>query len=267
MMSRSPPLCGCRYLISQRLGSPNLLGEATVDVTNFKDGLPQYMLLTLKRSAGREGEPEAVGGSIRLRVQWMVDQGKKTEEKTGVNFVLNLRGLTLSIVDRLPREIMLMLLEDICCSWEESVKEVAGKVEVGKLQVDNQLLTARNPVVLSRTMAFPGEALFLEQGKELASQGQAKLTSMLSGDPAAAKEKEKAFVSVEFTRLLQHPSIVYYKHFLFQLQEFDLHLEEDFVDTVVAYLQQLPLEDLWQEKEKGAGRRRSSRRRRTRWRT
>ncbi|CAI5464911.1 unnamed protein product [Closterium sp. Yama58-4] len=174
---------------------------------------------------------------------------------------------------------MLVLLEDICCSWEESVsctgtegswtgergdrgvgyarldrwgggwvKEVAGKVEVGKLQVDNQLLTARNPVVLSRTLAFPAEALFLEQGKELANQ--ASLAGMLSADP---KEKEKAFVSVEFTRLLQHPSIIYYRRFLFQLQEFDLVLEEDFVDTVVAYLQQLPMDDLWQEKDKRGG--------------
>ncbi|CAI5945627.1 unnamed protein product, partial [Closterium sp. NIES-65] len=363
-----------------KLGSPNLLGEATVDVTTFKDGLPQYMLLTLKRSAGREGvrklpallllpylspaspvnllfpihplrpspltpysffsslpqsltiftkactlfrlhaahsfcqlqEQEAVGGSIRLRVHWMVDHGKKAEEKTGVNFMLNLHGMTVSVVDRLPREIMLVLLEDICCSWEESVKEVAGKaevgklqvenqllipttpchapfpipicptsplpswhtidgeqvkevagkmevgklqvkevagkVEVGKLQVDNQLLTARNPVVLSRTQAFPAEALFLEQGKELANQ--ASLAGMLSTDP---KEKEKAFVSVEFTRLLQHPSIVYYRRFLFQLQEFDLVLEEDFVDTAVAYLQQLPMEDLWQDKDKRGG--------------
>ncbi|CAI5510039.1 unnamed protein product, partial [Closterium sp. Naga37s-1] len=244
-----------------KLGSPNLLGEATVDVTTFKDGLPQYMLRTLKRSAGKEGvriclflppfsffpiflEQEAVGGSIRLRVHWMVDHGKKAEEKTGVNFMVNLHGMTVSVVDRLPREIMLVLLEDICCSWEESVsrmrnggvggsngrgrelarhvrggwveggyvreimlvvlediccsweksvKEVAGKVEVGKLQVDNQLLTARNPVVLSRTQAFPAEALFMEQGKELANQ--ASLASMLSTDP---KEKEKAFVSVEF---------------------------------------------------------------------
>ncbi|CAI5525095.1 unnamed protein product [Closterium sp. Naga37s-1] len=231
-----------------KLGSPNLLGEATVDVTTFKDGLPQYMLRTLKRSAGKEGEQEAVGGSIRLRVHWMVDHGKKAEEKTGVNFMVNLHGMTVSVVDRLPREIMLVLLEDICCSWEESVKEVAGKVEVGKLQVDNQLLTARNPVVLSRTQAFPAEALFMEQGKELANQ--ASLASMLSTDP---KEKEKAFVSVEFTRLLQHPSIVYYRRFLFQLQEFDLVLEEDFVDTAVAYLQQLPMEDLWQDKEKRGG--------------
>ncbi|CAI5532262.1 unnamed protein product, partial [Closterium sp. Naga37s-1] len=248
-----------------KLGSPNLLGEATVDVTTFKDGLPQYMLLTLKRSAGKEGvriclflppfsffptflEQEAVGGSIRLRVHWMVDHGKKAEEKTGVNFMLNLHGMTVSVVDRLPREIMLLLLEDICCSWEESVKEVAGKVEVGKLQVDNQLLTARNPVVLSRTQAFPAEALFMEQSKELANQ--ASLASMLSTDP---KEKEKAFVSVEFTRLLQHPSIVYYRRFLFQLQEFDLVLEEDFVDTAVAYLQQLPMDDLWQEAEKRGG--------------
>ncbi|CAI6006663.1 unnamed protein product, partial [Closterium sp. NIES-64] len=277
-----------------KLGSPNLLGEATVDVTTFK-------------------EQEAVGGSIRLRVHWMVDHGKKAEEKTGVNFMLNLHGMTVSVVDRLPREIMLVLLEDICCSWEESVsctgtggdggvllsiiscalhahfaffflspylsssspgeqvkevagkaevkevagkmevgklqvKEVAGKVEVGKLQVDNQLLTARNPVVLSRTQAFPAEALFLEQGKELANQ--ASLAGMLSTDP---KEKEKAFVSVEFTRLLQHPSIVYYRRFLFQLQEFDLVLEEDFVDTAVAYLQQLPMEDLWQDKDKRGG--------------
>ncbi|CAI7841944.1 unnamed protein product, partial [Closterium sp. NIES-53] len=132
--------------------------------------------------------------------------------------------------------------------YGEQVKEVAGKVEVGKLQVDNQLLTARNPVVLSRTQAFPAEALFMEQSKELANQ--ASLASMLSTDP---KEKEKAFVSVEFTRLLQHPSIIYYRRFLFQLQEFDLVLEEDFVDTAVAYLQQLPMEDLWQDKEKRGG--------------
>ncbi|CAI5470243.1 unnamed protein product [Closterium sp. Yama58-4] len=234
-----------------KLGSPNLLGEATVDVATFKDGLPQYLLLTLKRSAAREGEQEAVGGSIRLRVHWMVDHGKKAEEKTGVNFMVNLHGMTVSIVDRLPREIMLVLLEEICCSWEESVKEVAGKVEVGKLQVDNQLLTARNPVVLSRTQAFPAEALFMEQGKELANQ--AALAGMLNTDPSASKEKEKAFISVEFTRLLQHPSIVYYRRFLFQLQEFDLVLEEDFVDTVVAYLQQLPMDDLWQEKDKRGG--------------
>ena len=63
----------------------------------------------------------------------------------------------MSVVDERPREIVLVLLQGILCRWLETVKDVGGSLSVQRLQVDNQLLTARNPIILSRTQVRKAE--------------------------------------------------------------------------------------------------------------
>lgn len=62
------------------------------------------------------------------------------------------------------------------------------------------------------------------------------------------REREKAaplpLVTLEWSLLSQQPGITYFKNFLFMLQEVDLHLEEEFVDALIAYVHALPLDDL-----------------------
>lgn len=62
------------------------------------------------------------------------------------------------------------------------------------------------------------------------------------------REREKAvglpLVTLEWSLLAAQPGITYFKNFLFMLQEVDLHLEEDFVDALIAYGHALPLQDL-----------------------
>lgn len=59
----------------------------------------------------------------------------------------------------------------------------------------------------------------------------------------------RPLLMVKWCRLVPSVGVVHFKEFEFALQQFDLRLEEDLVDTVAAYYMDIPWADFWQPVE------------------
>ncbi|CAE1274656.1 VPS13D [Acanthosepion pharaonis] len=79
-----------------------------------------------------------------------LEQQQKQKQKITLQGVINLpRGVGISLVNRVPEELVYILLKNIdirCCSKEGTL---ITECSIGNVQIDNQLFSAQRPVLLS----------------------------------------------------------------------------------------------------------------------
>eukprot|EP00850_Spirogloea_muscicola_P012926 SM000085S23276 [mRNA] locus=s85:540482:567052:+ [translate_table: standard] len=202
------------------VGADEFLGQVMLPISALEEGFPQYFWLKLHQHDSKEPLP----GEVRLRLHWQHDNSS-INKPYGLIAELNVEGISLSVVDNLPREMLHIVFSGLCVSHHRTVHEAGTKFTVQSLQVDNQLLTTQVPVVFCRAVKED------RSWQELHHK----------------KTAEQPMILLEWERMKHNPTILYFKSFQLMLQEADLHLEEDFVDSLVNYFTSLPMSDLWQQ--------------------
>eukprot|EP00850_Spirogloea_muscicola_P001736 SM000006S19501 [mRNA] locus=s6:1093208:1119415:+ [translate_table: standard] len=202
------------------VGADEFLGEVILPISALEEGFPQYFWLRLHQHDSKDPLP----GEVRLRLHWQHDNSS-INKPHGLVAELNMEGISLSVVDNLPREMLHIVFSGLCVNYHRTVHEAGTKITVQSLQVDNQLLTTQVPVVFCRAV------------KEDRSWQELR----------HKKTEEQPMILLAWERMKHNPTILYFKSFQLMLQEADLHLEEDFVDSLVNYFSSLPKSDLWQQ--------------------
>jgi hypothetical protein len=64
------------------------------------------------------------------------------------SFQVNLAGVSISVVDHVPRELARVTINGLHFGHRVSAREQMHELKVTSVQVDNQLLTTTQPVVL-----------------------------------------------------------------------------------------------------------------------
>ncbi|KAK3275586.1 hypothetical protein CYMTET_16293 [Cymbomonas tetramitiformis] len=209
------------------LGPDQPLGEVAIPCELFSMQKPKYCRVSLfKKGGANDANDTKVSGEVHLRVRWKHDLLVSDEGNT-TSVEISLTGFGFSIIeaysDRLPRELMHVLVEGVKVDMRATAHEQTLHLSVVRVQVDNQLLTAHTPVVLAPTS-----------------------TGLRLRDPKD-QEEEKPLMNFTIAKVVHNPSIVYIRYMSVLLQEIDLEVEEEFVDLVARCVARLPLEDMMQD--------------------
>eukprot|EP00854_Cymbomonas_tetramitiformis_P005627 gene5627-6812_t len=146
----------CRVSLFKKGGAND--ANDTKEIVFPEDSLP---LLQVEDTRDPSGHPEPsisrrkqVSGEVHLRVRWKHDLLVSDEGNT-TSVEISLTGFGFSIIeaysDRLPRELMHVLVEGVKVDMRATAHEQTLHLSVVRVQVDNQLLTAHTPVVLAPT--------------------------------------------------------------------------------------------------------------------
>jgi len=209
--------------------------QVRIPVMEYMDCKPHYQWLTLEK---RTGKDRPTSGELHLRVQLRSDD-QYLRLLGACNVQVSLQGIGLNLVQaqasslRPPCELIHCLLEDINLDFRRTDQEESVRLAIQTLQVDNQLLSSQQPVILSPHVEWHrdganGGAVPMEDN------GLDNITG------------RRPVFEVTCVRSLAHPSALYLQYFTILLQEMNLVLEEELLDHVIFWARNLPLEDIWQ---------------------
>ena len=183
-----------------------LLGEASLPCSMLLDRMPRYAWVPLLSRTVAVGE-------IRLRLHWReldIDDGGAEQQKTA--FVVSFHGIGTSFVSD-QVEVSHATLENIRLELGWRAAEFRAEFSIGMCQIDNQLASSTQPVVL----AVPDTP---------------------DDDPVDAGNGDsgvsRPILHVSALRVIEKDNrIFHFRYFTVLLQEVDLHLEEAFLDALI----------------------------------
>lgn len=185
--------------------------------------------------SSHEFREKRVSGELQLRLRWIAHSAGHGDAslESGISVTMSLAGIGISLVEasatKLPRELMHVLFDDVSIDYERRGPDESARLKLKSMQIDNQLITSLHPVVFahSRTTVESRSHPSEEQGTV----------------------QEKAMLEVRLEKLNANPRLLHVRYFTFLLQEIDLVLEEDFLDLLMQWFEDLPLEKLRSRKQ------------------
>ena len=165
------------------------------------------------RSRRREAREagERANGEVYFRVEWC-KRDDEMEAQTNVRVTLPSIGITLTEhnTSKPSRELVHCRLTGVGCRFSSSASLESLSLDVQDVQVDNQLITAHNMVILAPTF--------------------------VNHDGASA-------VTVAYVRK-PDDRLANYQYFSILIQELDFVLEEELLSAVIRFMLRLPTQDL-----------------------
>lgn len=156
----------------------------------FADGPTRVFRLTNAAHVSIEDEEE----SLALQMN---------DSTTAISqYVLELEGAGLSIIDNTPQELIYVSGSGILVDFSTSIHETRLEARLFRFQVDNQLLSASHPVFLSRTPSSPQEADYFH-------------FSMVKSN--------------------HYHSIDFYHYFAMRVQEMDIKMDDDIMNRLLSF--------------------------------
>jgi hypothetical protein len=129
--------------------------------------------------------------------------------------VIHIKTLGLSIIDQTPQELVYMAISDISIEYTSKTLEDTIKLEVGRIQIDNQLWTTPFP-----SMMYPLENVVESHDQ---TNNFSSYYSKLS-----LSESEKAtnsFLTLNIKRNFTYPGILFIPNLYFYVAPFDVNID------------------------------------------
>lgn len=171
-----------------------------------------------------------MSGELHLRVRWLANSAGYTDAslESGLSVNMSLAGIGISLIEasatKLPRELMHVLLDDLSVDYEQCGQAESARLKLKSMQIDNQLITSLHPVVFAHSrMVVDGKSNLTEDNNQ---------------------QHVKPMLEVRLEKLNANPMLLHIRYFTFLLQEIDLVLEEDFLDLLIQWFEDLPLDKL-----------------------
>ncbi|CAD7705163.1 unnamed protein product [Ostreobium quekettii] len=206
----------------RRVGADDFLGQVSIPVQNLKDGNPHYAWMELQRHPNLKFS--RVGGQILLRLKWGTGDSDEGDSGVGILVNLSLKGIGISLVEAshitLPRELMHLVLDTVDVEYRRVGHNESGRLVVRAIQMDNQLLTSNHPVVFAHSVR----------------------PQQVPGSSDGASSSPRPVLEVALEKINQNPGLQHFQYFNFLLQEMDLILEENFLDLMLKWFEDMSQE-------------------------
>lgn len=131
-------------------------------------------------------------------------------EATSTLVTVSLRGLGVSVVDQVPRELLYLSVDDVDASLQVTEEDTKTELKVGNFQLDCMDMGAQYPV-----MVHP-----------------------------VVKEEDALFLHFSSVKSNLYTNIDYYTYYGLMVQELDIRTDGDFVFKVLDFVTALPLSSL-----------------------
>jgi len=133
---------------------------------------------------------------------------------------LNVSSLGISIIDQTPQELIYVSVTDVAVDYVKSIGEDSLKTEVGRVQVDSQILNTPFP-----SMIYPlkHEEDEIESQKKQASGILPTLTSQLY--VMSQNTLKPVFLSLEVIRNFTYPGVMFVPTLRIKVSPFDVNIE------------------------------------------
>ena len=206
------------------IGRAELLGSRTVQCSEISTSIstpfnPVYAWINLDRQNKKKGASHTDDDAqIFVRMQWCPLQKAM---KSTTSIYVNLSGIGIALISGgMGGEIVNMTLDGISIRrvQDDREKDVSGVVK--RVQIDNQLSNAAQPVVL-QTLGTKNE------------QGKNDFLNFSFVEVFSAKKGKANIRSI--------------KDFQLFLGDLKLEVDDLFMDAVLRFVQALPMGDLWQD--------------------
>eukprot|EP00026_Physarum_polycephalum_P000020 Phypoly_transcript_00020.p1 GENE.Phypoly_transcript_00020~~Phypoly_transcript_00020.p1 ORF type:complete len:3396 (+),score=660.90 Phypoly_transcript_00020:132-10319(+) len=121
---------------------------------------------------------------------------------------LKLRGIGLSVIDKTPKELIYFSLAAIQIEMTQSTREITFELQLGDMQIDNQLYTTEFPVLIQ----------------------------------SSNKEPNKPFLHVSVIKSITAASITYFRYFSVLVQEMTAQVEDGLLLACYNFYLSLPMD-------------------------
>eukprot|EP00727_Mastigamoeba_balamuthi_P000803 m51a1_g1072 hypothetical protein (2769) ;mRNA; r:855370-865973 len=133
---------------------------------------------------------------------------------------LNLAGVGVSLVNAAPQELLYATLSNISCAVVDSAEETTLRLDVDRVQVDNQLHVTQYPVLLCAAERAPSAA---------------PAESSSSSSAAAAPDQQVFRMSVVRSKQVSQ-DVVLFKYFAVLVRELVLCVDETLLNRLLEFL-------------------------------
>ncbi|KAL3135445.1 hypothetical protein ABBQ32_007626 [Trebouxia sp. C0010 RCD-2024] len=250
-----------------------LLGSSSVCCAHFTGADPLYVWLPMRQPRKRHrNEMGQLPPSdhipdlqVLLRFQWVMEvmRGQSTHME------LSLEGLATSVMGGLQDELFNLTLDNIQASGHMTRLEATLTGSIRRVQLDNQLLDATQPVVLAsasvaHARSDTAQSLVGDTGP-LISFGLTRSfanTIMASGDsssaaskPASGNRQQPQTAGAvgpsgwsDGNKMGDNPAaILSFKDIHLKVGEMDFQADDGFLEAILSFVVSIPTADIWQD--------------------
>jgi len=205
------------------LGPREALGSLVIPCAAMRTRAPTYAWVPMVLPPGKEGASSAGEPlELHLRLHWSPEEA--TAEGASTAMEARLAGFSVTVLsDGLSGEIINVTVDGMSAQTYSTRREAASTLTVQRVQVDNQLPSAAQPVVLH------------PQGRQ-------------------TEGVKTAFLKASFVEVLppsgkRWTTISSYRDFQVKFGGYKLEIDDLFMDAVLMFSRGLPMDDLWQDSE------------------
>ena len=185
-----------------------ILSQVDFPCYTFRSERRWYIWLGMRTPGSGENN-----GRVYFRVEWRKRE-LEMEHQTNVRIILPEIGLTLTEHNtaRPSRDLAHVQIAGLACRFSSGASQESLSLEIRDLQLDNQLLTANNVVVLAPTYVM-------------------------------SNDSDAAVITVSYVKKPDE-RLVHYQYFSILVQELDFVVEEEFLGAMIRFILDLPMDDL-----------------------
>jgi len=237
------------------------LGVGAIHASNIRGENPVYVWVPLHRPGRRrrlDDDPEGNGVPelhVFLRLQWQTEVVRGSSIKVEIDAA----GAGLMVVGGLQDEIFNLTFDTIKASAVRTRHELTVSGTVSRVQLDNQLLNAVEPVVLApdasaRLAGSENEGPLVTFGfvRSFAGSQVASLPGGTATVSAAEHLSGEASASSVDLGAAEAPCDGYgirsFKNIRLTIAPLDFTTDEDFLEALLSFVTSLPTADIWQDK-------------------
>lgn len=261
------------------------IGEARIHCSNIKGENPVYVWLPLRKprkkrrqhggtEADSAGRPLGDDGSndlqVFLRLQWQTEVTRGSSTRVEIDA----SGAAMLVVGGLQDELFNLTVDSIRVAAVKTRLELTLTGSVDRLQLDNQMLSAVEPVVLAPaaevrpTMGQQGQGPLLKfgfirsyMGSSAATSGTATTSELTGGDQGLDDDDDRnggmrerppsstavAAAAAAGARGTDRRGIRSFKDLHLDVAPLDLMTDEGFLEALLSFLNSLPTADVYQD--------------------
>lgn len=242
------------------------LGVGAIHASNIKGENPVYVWVPLKRPGRREaaaapppGEADAAPElQVYLRLQWQTEGVRGSSVKVEIDAA----GAGLMVVGGLQDEIFNLTIDLLKATAVRTRQELTVRGTVARVQLDNQMLNAVEPVVLApdasaKLAGSTHEGPLISFGfvrSFAGSQRGAAEGEAAGGDAEGGLAMHRSESgSLDLAAVAPHASVDRYgirsfKDIHLTIAPLDFTTDEGFLEALLSFVNSLPTMDVWQDR-------------------
>ncbi|KAK9867090.1 hypothetical protein WJX84_006946 [Apatococcus fuscideae] len=240
-----------------------LLGETVMSCSHVHGDQPVYVWLPILPPVHRNyiplkkpktpGKP-AVAPSLQvhLRFQWV----KQVTRGQTLHMDLHLKGLGISVMGGLQDELFNLTVEQVKVKGERSKLEAKLEGSIRRLQLDNQMLDATQPVVLAPTSVAhsrSGTAQAALGDADLITFGMSRsfannMVALVTDTAVSPQPRAPAVKGADGMNPIEGSgAILSFKDLSLTIGEMDFQADDGFLEALSSFILSIPTADIWQD--------------------